>query len=360
MNRVIHKEKGFSLVEIAIVLVIIGMILGTAVTLWRSSIGATKLSTTKSNLENIKNSIINFAIANGRLPCPDPTVPPNNIGTSNPNPATCAPNCICNTCATPPCFVPFQTLQLQLPRGKDSFGNVFRYDVSYDTAGGGGLTNTTHDTLCGILFEYLNHSADTGVLREPCVTNTNDPTDDGQIGAVLGVPQGYAVASVIISQTPADNSFSAPLGLSGKNTAGTSREYEMAGRSNDSTYGNFVAELTFNELYSRVCTAQKTKIRIQNYTGATKYAQFSGTSACAQITTTGFVDLYQGSTVTFFNDATCTTPCGAAPTPLTFTMALTSDAGTTDWNGAAPWGRDGKVRISTATCTLLDNASASP
>jgi prepilin-type N-terminal cleavage/methylation domain-containing protein len=360
MNTVFRKEKGFSLVEISIVLVIIGMILGAAVTLWRSSIGATKLSTTKSNLENIKNSIINFTIANGRLPCPDPTVPPNNMGTSNPNPATCAPNCICNTCATPPCFVPFQTLQLQLQGGKDSFGNVFRYDVSYDPAGGGGLTNTTHDTLCGVLFEYLNHAADTGILREPCVTNSNDAADNGQIGAVLGVPQGYAVAAVMISQTPADSFFSAPLGLSGKNTAGTTREYEMANRSNDSTYGNFVNELTFNELYSRVCTSQKTKIRIQNYTGATKYAQFAGTAACTQVSTTGFVDIYQGSTVTFFNDATCTIPCGAAPTPVTFTMALTSDAGTTDWNGAAPWGRDGRVRISTATCILLDNTSASP
>lgn len=364
MCRVFRKEKGFSLVEISIVLVIIGMILGAAVTLWRSSIGATKLSTTKSNLENIKNSIINFAIANGRLPCSDTIAPPNNIGTSNPNPATCGPNCICNVCTTPPCFVPFyvpfQTLQLQLPGGRDSFGNVFRYDINYEPAGGGGLTNTTHDTLCGVLFEYLNHSTDSGVLKEPCVTNTNDTVDDGQINTVLGVPQGYAVAAVIISQTPADSFFSAPLGLSGKNIAGTAREYEMANRQNDRTYGNFVAELTFNELYSKVCTAQKTKIRIQNYTGTTKYAQFAGTSACTQVSTTGFVDIYQGSTVTFFNDVTCTTPCGAAPTPITFTMAATSDAGTTDWNGAAPWGRDGRVRISTANCTLLDNTSASP
>ncbi|MBN1545746.1 MAG: type II secretion system protein [Syntrophaceae bacterium] len=363
MYKVFRKETGFSLVEISIVLIIIGMILGAAVTLWRSSIGATKLSTTKSNLENIKNSVINFAIANGRLPCPDVTVPPVNTGTSEPNPATCVPNCICNTCVTPPCrvplYVPFQTLQLQLPGGRDSFGNVFRYDNSYEAMGGGGLTNTTHDTFCGVLFEYLTHSADTGVQRVPCVTNTNDTADDGQISAALGVPQGYAVAAVIISQTPADSFFSAPLGLSGKNTAGTAREYEMANRANDRTYGNFVSELTFNELYSRVCTAQKTKIRIQNYTGASKYAQFAGTGVCTQISATGFVDIYQGSTATFFNDAMCTTPCGAAPTPITFTMALTSDAGTTDWNGTAPWGRDGKVRI-TGACNLSDNTSANP
>jgi hypothetical protein len=260
-----------------------------------------------------------------------------------------------------PFYVPFQTLQLQLPGGRDSFSNVYRYDVSYEHAGGGGLTNTTHDTFCGVLFEYLNHAADTGVQRVPCVTNSNDTVDDGQIAAVLGVPQGYAVAAVIISQTPADSFFKAPLGLNGKNIAGTAREYEMANRSNDRTYGNFVAELTFNELYSKVCTPQKTKIRIQNYTGGTKYAQFAGTGVCTQIhATTGFVDLYQGSTVTFFNDSVCTTPCGTAPTPVTFNMAATNDVGTTDWNGAAPWGRDGRVRISTTNCTLLDNTTALP
>jgi prepilin-type N-terminal cleavage/methylation domain-containing protein len=370
MCGLFRNEKGFSLVEIAIVLVIVGMILGAAVTFWRSSIGATKLSTTKSNLENIRNSVINFAMASGKLPCPDTTIPPNNIGTSNPNPGTCGTNCICNTCATPPCFVPFyvpfQTLQLQLPGGRDSFSNVYRYDVSYEHAGGGGLTNTTHDTFCGVLFEYLNHAADTGVQRVPCVTNSNDTVDDGQIAAVLGVPQGYAVAAVIISQTPADSFFKAPLGLNGKNIAGTAREYEMANRSNDRTYGNFVAELTFNELYSKVCTPQKTKIRIQNDTGGTKYAQFAGTGVCVQVPqTSGFVDLYQGSSVTFYKEPSGSPlplPCDPATAcgiTITFTMPATNDVGTTDWNGAAPWGRDGRVRI-TGSCALSDNTTAIP
>ncbi len=80
-------------------------------------------------------------------------------------------------------------------------------------------------------------------------------------------------------------------GLSGKNIAGSPREYEMANRQNgtpssvppNTLYGDLVAELTYGELYNKVCTTQKTKIRIQNYTGVTKYAQFAGTTACIPV-----------------------------------------------------------------------------
>jgi prepilin-type N-terminal cleavage/methylation domain-containing protein len=350
------SNQGFSLVELSIVLIIIGLIVGAGVTVWRSSIDSTRLSATKTNLENIRNSVINFAIANGRLPCPDSTLPPNNTGQSNPvGPGICA------GCANPPCWVPFQTLQLQLPGGKDSFSNVFRYDVSFEPAAGAGMTNTTQDTFCGVLFQYLSHATDAGVLRVPCVTNQNDAADNGQIGA-LG--QGYAVAAVAISQTPVDNVFTAPPGLTGKNIAGTPREYEMAGRANDNTYGDLVGELTYGELFNKVCTTQKTKIRIQNYTGATQYAKLASAGTCMPVlTATGYVDLYQGNTVTFYTDGTCGTTCTGTNT-FTFNMsAVLTDAGNWDWIGAGIYGRDGRVQI-TGTCattlTLSDNTFPTP
>jgi prepilin-type N-terminal cleavage/methylation domain-containing protein len=348
MNRIFREEKGFSLIEISIVLVIIGLILGASVTIWRSSIGSARLSATKTNLDNIKNSVINFAIANGRLPCSDTTIPPNNTGISNPPGAgVCA-------CVNPPCYVPFQTLQLQLPGGKDAYSNVFRYDISYDPAAGAGLTNASLDTFCGVLFEYLNHAADAAVPRVPCVTNQNDGADNGQIGAA---GQGFAVAAVIISETPADNVFTAPPGLSGKNIAGTPREYEMASRANDNIYGNLASELTYGELFNKVCATQKTKIRIQNYTPAVKYAQFAGTGTCITVNNGTGIDLYQGSTVTFFSDVACTTVCG---TPVTFNMAVVAtDAGNIDWNGAGVYGRDGRVQI-TGACALSDNTNPAP
>ena len=345
------SHQGFSLIELSIVLIIIGLILGAGVTVWRSSIDSTRLSTSKTNLDNIRNSVINFAVANGRLPCPDSTIPPNNTGQSNPVGAG-----ICAGCANPPCWVPYQTLQIQLPGGKDSFGNVFRYDISYDTAGGaqGGLTNTSQDTFCGVLFEYLSHATDAGVLRVPSVTNQNDGADDGQIGAA---GQGYGVAAAAISETPVDSFFNAPAGLTGKNIAGTPREYEMAARANDNTYGNLLSELTYGDLFNKVCATQKTKIRIQNYTLLPRYAQFAGTGTCITVNNGTAIDLYQGSTATFYTDLTCTTLCGA---PITFNMSvLPSDAGNIDWNGAGIYGRDGKVQI-TGVCVLSDNINPNP
>jgi prepilin-type N-terminal cleavage/methylation domain-containing protein len=352
------SKKGFSLVELSVVLVIIGLILGAGITIWRSSIGSARLSTTKTNLDNIKTSVISFAMAYGRLPCSDTTIPPNNTGVSNPPAAgACA-------CVNAPCFVPFQTLQLQLPGGKDSFANVFFYDVSYDTAGGaqGGLTNTAQDTFCGVLFEYLNHATDVAVQRVPCVTNQNDAVDNGQIGAA---GQGYGVAAVGISQTSVDNVFNAPPGLSGKNVAGSPREYEMAIRQNGPAYGDLVGELTYGELFNKVCTTQKTKIRIQNYTGAIQYTKVAGTGACTQVSTApiGYVDIYQGSTVTYYTDGTCATPCAAAINTITFNMsAVLTDAGNVDWIGAGIYGRDGRVQITgtCATLTLSDNTNPNP
>jgi len=355
-------QQGFSLIEIAVVMIIIGLIMTAGVTIFRSSILSTKLSTTKTNLDNIKTSVINFAIANGRLPCPDTWVaPPNNTGQSNPLGAGV---CVFGAgCPVPPCYVPFQTLQLQLPGGRDSFGNVFRYDISQEIVAGTGLTNTTQDTFCGVLFEYLNHATDTGVPRQPCVTDANDPTPaNGQIDPP---GQGYSVAALIISQTSIDNVFSAPPGLSGKNVVGVDREYEMATRANDNAYGNLVSELTYGDLYNKICTAQKTKIRIQNNDLSMPPPQ---RNKCAELNLSGnkilvpagtFFDLPQGNSVQFYTtDATGTTcqptTCG---TPITFNMtAVATDAGNVDWMGL-PFPvvtRNGRVQITTGTCTLGD------
>jgi prepilin-type N-terminal cleavage/methylation domain-containing protein len=310
------SHRGFSLVELSIVLIIIGLIVGASVTIWRSSIDSTRLSATKTNLDNVKNSVINFAIANGRLPCPDSVVPPNNIGVEDRNPVSG----ICQNCPNPPCWVPFQTLQIQLPGGKDAFGNVFRYDVSNEPVAGAGLTNTNSDTFCPLLLQYMANMNDVGAQTKlPCVTSTADGADNGQIGA-LG--QGYAVAAVAICQTPVDNVFNAPPGLTGKNIAGTPREYEMANRPNDNNYGNLVAELTYGELYSKVC-GNRPRISIQNNTLANRYTRLQSSSVtCVLVNNGSSFDLYLNNTVQFYSDLLCTVPCGVN---ITYVNASTID-----------------------------------
>ncbi len=64
------KQSGFSLIEMAIVLVILGFILGGVVTGLSSQREVQKRNDTKKQLEEIRNAVIGFAQINNRLPCP--------------------------------------------------------------------------------------------------------------------------------------------------------------------------------------------------------------------------------------------------------------------------------------------------
>jgi prepilin-type N-terminal cleavage/methylation domain-containing protein len=63
--------RGFTLVELAMVLVIIGLILGSFIGTISSRIEATRIAETKKELEDIKKAILGYAYKKGELPCPD-------------------------------------------------------------------------------------------------------------------------------------------------------------------------------------------------------------------------------------------------------------------------------------------------
>lgn len=71
------KNAGFTLVEMAVVLVIFGLLLGALVLPLSGQLDVRKYSETRDELENIRASIVGFAVLYGRLPCPsaisDPT-----------------------------------------------------------------------------------------------------------------------------------------------------------------------------------------------------------------------------------------------------------------------------------------------
>ncbi len=70
MSR-IKACRGFTLVELAIVLVIIGLIVGSFVGTLSSRIEATHIAETKQGLDDIKTAIFGYVYKNGVLPCPD-------------------------------------------------------------------------------------------------------------------------------------------------------------------------------------------------------------------------------------------------------------------------------------------------
>ncbi len=64
-------KNGFTLIELAIVLFIVGLLLAGILTPMATSVEQSRRSTLDEQYNEIEETLIGFAIVNGRLPCPD-------------------------------------------------------------------------------------------------------------------------------------------------------------------------------------------------------------------------------------------------------------------------------------------------
>jgi prepilin-type N-terminal cleavage/methylation domain-containing protein len=85
----IKRNTGFTLVEMAIVLVILGFVLGALLLPLQAQRQQIFQAQTEATLENAKRALLGFAQRNGRLPCPatnnGTAIFPDDTGTANPN-----------------------------------------------------------------------------------------------------------------------------------------------------------------------------------------------------------------------------------------------------------------------------------
>ena len=65
------RQSGFTLIELAVVLVIMGVLAGSVISTLGARIGNVARAETKKELEQIKQALIGYALVNKRLPCPD-------------------------------------------------------------------------------------------------------------------------------------------------------------------------------------------------------------------------------------------------------------------------------------------------
>lgn len=70
-TRYIKSNNGFTLVEISIVLVIFGLIIGGLLGPVKIQLDNMNIKETERSIRTSKEAIIGFAIRNGRIPCPD-------------------------------------------------------------------------------------------------------------------------------------------------------------------------------------------------------------------------------------------------------------------------------------------------
>lgn len=83
------RHRGFTLVEIAIVMAIVALLLGGLLVPLSAQVDAQRSSETVKAMGEIRDALIGFALANGRLPCPaDPAIATGstNAGMEDPTP----------------------------------------------------------------------------------------------------------------------------------------------------------------------------------------------------------------------------------------------------------------------------------
>ncbi|BBP46727.1 hypothetical protein THMIRHAS_21000 [Thiosulfatimonas sediminis] len=134
-------QRGFTLVEIAIVLVIVGLIFGAGV----SSIGAyldnVKQNHTMNNLQLTKRATLDFVMVNYHMPCPDT----DGDGRENRDADSKA-------CASAIGTVPYIDIGRSRADSSDDYGNVFAYGVTLDVTSQAqmvAVTGTTAEELYG-------------------------------------------------------------------------------------------------------------------------------------------------------------------------------------------------------------------
>ncbi len=111
------QVRGFTLVEIAVVLVIVALLLASVLGPLATRLEAGERQKAQDELSEIKESIYGFALANGRLPCPDTDPIPD--GDENRNAG--------GVCAAAEGTLPW--LVLEAPQ-QDPWGNPYIYRVT--------------------------------------------------------------------------------------------------------------------------------------------------------------------------------------------------------------------------------------
>lgn len=170
-----HLNSGFTLVEMAMVLMIIGLLLGGLVPTISSQMEQQRLIETRKQLEGIQQALIGYAIINDRLPCP--AIATSN-GVENFASGGSSTNGDCSDFYDG--FVPAATLGISggdsTGRVLDSWGNPIRYAVTKWSPSGnpfvftktGGMSATGISGLNSGSFTYLLVcSSANGIVTSP-------------------------------------------------------------------------------------------------------------------------------------------------------------------------------------------------
>ena len=228
--------KGFSLIELAIVLFVVGLMLGGLLTPLATKVEFDNRNETTENMDEIKDILLGFAMVNGYLPCPDCRDDQGNcagIGSTLRNDGgedliTAASGVPGLTCASDVGNLPWTTLGVS---EADAWGNHYTYRVDSE-------------------FADRNDSANTdGKSSDTCTPTANISFSLCSSGDIT-VLDGYGSSTIIANNIPAiivshgSNAVETPTNHEGENyddstvfASDTPKTFVKKGYSKDATEG---------------------------------------------------------------------------------------------------------------------------
>jgi len=226
LNKKIH-ESGFTLIELAVVIVIVGIIISIMATVLPSLIQSSKIKKAQAILEKVDYALQGYSMANHRLPCADT----DGDGVEDPVGGPC--------CSPSPCTcvgqLPYKTLGLS--SADDVWGNPIKYGVySALTA-----TFAYGSAFCTAISNAIIASKDLAEVYtttdEPCPSTTDNVSN-----------HAYVIASGGPKDLDGVNGFFDLC--NGENGAG----FNAPNRIQSTTYDDLIRVFSLNELNQKNCT----------------------------------------------------------------------------------------------------------
>ncbi|MBI5120844.1 MAG: type II secretion system protein [Rhodospirillales bacterium] len=158
-NRSSGRQQGFTLLEIAIVMVVVALLMGMGLQTYSSSLDNAKRKTTTDRMDKVEEAITAYVIQNNYVPCPaDGSLPSTNVsyGISLTTGALGSTDCDLTYTAGAR-VIPWRTLGLDELYSRDGWGNR----ISYMTAGASQAGATTPTTI-----NFTLGADDDGMQRE--------------------------------------------------------------------------------------------------------------------------------------------------------------------------------------------------
>ena len=237
------SKNGFTLIELAIVLMIIGLLLGGLLVSLSAQMDQRNNSDTQKAMAEIREAIIGFALANGRLPCPaDPTIATGSLNAGK-------ERATCTSVASSTGVLPWSTLGIN---ETDAWGNRYTYRVTPDFADAiasstyGGCTPSPIPTLASFgLCSVGNLNVWSSAAKVTTISAAVPAViiSHGKNGAGAWTPQG--------SQRPASSDADELENSDG------SADNDYVSHTPTSTFDDLVVWISPNILFNRMVAAGK-------------------------------------------------------------------------------------------------------